>query len=240
VSEIRDEAIVLRTYKLGEADRICVLLTRSHGKVRAVAKGVRKTSSRLGARMEALDHVDVLLHQGRSELLAVRQVEPRGTVRTVRDDYERLSSAMVMVETADLVTEEFHADPGYFEMLLRALVALEGAADPRTVATAYLLKTLAHDGAAPILDRCASCGEDTELVAFDLVEGGLLCRDCRRGRPVSQAAVSLLRRIMLGGLSGVLAEEHPEGADEVSAITLEAMEAHLGRRLKTARALDVR
>ena len=185
MSELRSEAIVLRTYKLGESDLICVLLTRDYGKVRAVAKGVRKTSSRLGARMEVLDHVDALLARGRTDLLTVRQVEPRGAARTVRSDYDRLAAAMVIVETADAVTLEFHADPDYFEMVRRALVALSDAADASVTATAFLLKTLAHDGATPVLDRCASCGEETELVAFDLAEGGLLCVRCRRGRPVS-------------------------------------------------------
>jgi DNA repair protein RecO (recombination protein O) len=215
------------------------MLTAEYGKVRAVAKGVRKTSSRLGARMEVLDHVDALLGRGRSDLLTVRQVEPRGTARGIRDDYERLSSAMVVVETADLATLEFHADFEYFEMVRRALLALDGAADPSVAATAFLLKTLAHDGATPVLDRCASCGEHVDLVAFDLLEGGLLCSSCRRGRPVSADAVALLRRILGGGLAGVLAEPHPVGAHEVGSIAIEAMESHLGRRLRAARALDV-
>jgi DNA repair protein RecO (recombination protein O) len=239
VSEFRDEAIVLRTHKLGESDLICVLLTRESGKVRAVAKGVRKTSSKLGARMEVLDHVDALLARGRSDLLNVRQVEPRGVARTIREDYDKLAAAMVIVETADAVTLEHHPDPEYFEMVRRALVALDGAADPSVAATAFLLKTLAHDGAEPVLDRCASCGEDKPLVAFDFTEGGLLCASCRRGRPVSPEAVTLLRRILLGGLAGVLAESRPAAADEVSSIAVDAVEAHIGRRLRAARALDV-
>jgi DNA repair protein RecO (recombination protein O) len=238
MSELRSEAIVLRTYKLGEADLICVLLTLDFGKVRAVAKGVRKTTSRLGARMEVLDHVDALLGRGRTDLLTVRQVEPRGSARALRVDYERLASAMVIVETADAATLEFHADPEYFEMVRRALVALDAAVDPSITATAFLLRTLVHDGAAPVLDRCASCGEEVELVAFDLAEGGLLCASCRRGRPVSPEAVTLLRRILLGGLRGVLAEHRPAGADEVGAIAVDAMESHLGRRLRAARTLD--
>jgi DNA repair protein RecO (recombination protein O) len=235
---LRGEAIVLRTYKLGESDLICVLLTRDDGKVRAVAKGVRKTTSRLGARMEVLDHVDVQLARGRSELMTVRQVAPLGTARALREDYDRLAASLSVVEVADLATIEHHPDPEFFEMVRRALVALEQATDPSVASTAFLLKTLAHDGAAPILDRCATCGEDTELVAFDLMEGGLLCRTCRRGRPVSPEAVVLLRRMLLGGLAGVLAEPHPEGAAEVASVAIEAMEAHLGRRLRAARTTD--
>jgi DNA repair protein RecO (recombination protein O) len=234
----RDEAIVLRTYKLAESDRICVLLTREHGKVRAVAHGVRKTSSRLGARMEVLDHVDVQLARGRAELQSVRQVQPLGAPSSIRSNFERLSAAMVLVEVADAATLEHLEDPEYFEMVRRALVSLETAADPSVVTTAFLLKTLVHDGAAPVLDRCASCGASSELVAFDLTEGGLLCRSCRRGRPVSPAAVQLLRRMLLGGLAGVLQEASPEGASEVASIAVDAMEAHVGRRLRAARVVD--
>jgi DNA repair protein RecO (recombination protein O) len=238
VNPYRDEAIVLRTYKLAEADRICVLLTREHGKVRAVAHGVRKTSSRLGARMEVLDHVDVQLAQGRSELLTVRQVQPLGAPSAIRGDFARLSAAMVLVEVADAATLEHLEDLEYFEMVRRALVSIETAEDASVVTTAFLLKTLVHDGAAPVLDRCASCGESTELVAFDLTEGGLLCRSCRRGRSVSPAAVQLLRRMLLGGLAGVLQEAQPEGASEVASIAVDAMEAHVGRRLRAARVVD--
>jgi len=238
VNGFRTEGIVVRTYRFGEADLVCVLFTKDHGKLRAVAHGVRRTASRLGSRMEALDHVDVLLARGRTELLTVRQVEPCGTSAALRDDFSRLTSALVLVETADAATLEHHEDPEYFEMLRRALLSLESAADPSIVATAFMLKTLAHDGAGPVLDRCATCGEDHELVAFDLVEGGLLCASCRRGRPVSAAAVELLRRILLGGLAGVLAEGSPAAASEVSAIAVDAMEAHVGRRLRSARVLD--
>ncbi len=206
--------------------------------MRAVAHGVRKTSSRLGARMEVLDHVDVQLARGRSELRSVRQVEPMGPPRTLRDDYSRLASAMVLVECADAVTLEDLCDPEYFEMVRRALLSIEDATDPSLVATAFLLKTLVHDGAAPVLDRCASCGADETLVAFDLTEGGLLCPSCRRGRPVSHEAVDLLRRMLLGGLASVLRGPVPSGATEVSAIAVEAMEAHTGRRLRSAHVLD--
>jgi DNA repair protein RecO (recombination protein O) len=238
VNGFRTEGIVLRTYKFAEADLVCVLFTRDHGKLRTVAHGVRRTASRLGSRMEVLDHVDVLLARGRTDLLTVRQVEPRGTSAALRDDFSRLTSALVLVEVADASTLEHHEDPEYFEMLRRALAALESAGDPTLVVTAFLLKTLVHDGAGPVLDRCASCGEDATLVAFDLTEGGLLCGSCRRGRPVSAEAVVLLRRMLQGGLAGVLAEDGPAAANEVSTIAVEAVEAHFGRRLRAARVLD--
>jgi DNA repair protein RecO (recombination protein O) len=238
VNGFRTEGIVLRTYRFGEADLICVLLTADRGKLRTVAHGVRRTASKLGSRMEVLDHVDVLLARGRTELLSVRQVEPRGSSQRLRDDFATLSAALVIVEAADAATIEHHDDPEYFEMLRRALVALETAEDPSVVATSFLLKTLVHDGAGPVLDQCASCGEDSALVAFDLTEGGLLCSACRRGRPVSPDAVALLRRILQGGLAGVLSDANLVAANEVSTIAVEAFEAHVGRRLRAARVLD--
>jgi DNA repair protein RecO (recombination protein O) len=100
------------------------------------------------------------------------------------------------------------------------------------------LKALVLEGAAPMLDACASCGEpdgEIELVAFDLVEGGALCRRCRRGRPMSVAALALLRRILGGDLAAVLAGPPPPGADEVAELATEAMEVHLDRRIRSVR-----
>ena len=109
------------------------------------------------------------------------------------------------------------------------------------VAPAFFLKVLAIEGSAPMLDGCVSCGEedDAQLIAFDIVEGGVLCRACRRGRPVSPGGLDLLRRTLGGGLSGVLGEPRSPVTDEVSALATDAMEAHLDRRLRSVRAGQV-
>ena len=106
---------------------------------------------------------------------------------------------------------------------------------------AFFLKVLALEGSAPFLEGCVSCGEDddAQLVAFDIVEGGVLCRSCRRGRPLSADGLDLLRRTLGGGLSGVLAEPRSATTDEVTALATEAMEAHLDRRLRSVRAGQV-
>jgi len=239
VSLFRDNGVVLRTYRLGEADRIVVLLTEEHGKVRAVAKGVRRTSSKFGARLEPLSHVALLLWQGRSELDIVNQVEVVDTFRVVREDLNRMGKGLSMLEVVDQVAQERHADPRLFKMLVGALRAL---ADPSTaadlVAPAFFLKVLVLEGAGPVLDSCASCGlpgTEVELVAFDVLEGGTLCRACRRGRPVSDQALVLMRRILGGDLSSALSEGSPAGADEVAGLAIEAMETHLDRRLRSVR-----
>jgi DNA repair protein RecO (recombination protein O) len=113
-----------------------------------------------------------------------------------------------MLEVVDQVGQERLANPRLYEMVVRAIAALAERNSPM-VAPAFFLKVLALEGSEPVLDGCVSCGQDddAELVAFDMVEGGVLCRACRRGRPLSADGLLLLRRTLGGGLSGVLAEE---------------------------------
>ena len=160
VSLYRDDGIVLRTHKLGEADRIISILTRRNGRIRAVAKGVRRTKSRFGARLEPFTHVDLLLYTGRS-LDVITQAE---TVRPYGEplaaDYPRYTSGTAMLETAEQFTP-VEKEPliRQFLLLVGGLRALgEGEHDPRLVLDAYLLRTLAVAGYAPALDECAVCG----------------------------------------------------------------------------------
>ncbi len=160
VSLYRDDGIVLRTQKLGEADRIISILTRRNGRIRAVAKGVRRTKSRFGARLEPFTHVDLLLYTGRS-LDVITQAE---TVRPYGEplaaDYPRYTSGTAMLETAERFTP-VEKEPliRQFLLLVGGLRALgEGEHDPRLVLDAYLLRTLAVAGYAPALDECAVCG----------------------------------------------------------------------------------
>ncbi len=232
----RDRGVVLRTIRLGEADRIVTLMTEQHGKVRAVAKGVRRTTSKFGSRLEPLSHVALLGWQGRGDLDTINQVEVIDTFRPVREDLDRMSAAMSMLEVVDQIGQERHGNPRLYEMLVGAMGALAGHNSPM-VAPAFFLKALALEGSEPVLEVCVSCGEeDTEaLVAFDLVEGGVLCRSCRRGRALSPGGLALLRRTLGGGLAGVLAEPRSPITDEVTALATEAMEAHLDRRLRSVR-----
>jgi DNA repair protein RecO (recombination protein O) len=236
----RDRGMVLRTIRLGEADRIVTLMTEEHGKVRAVAKGVRRTTSKFGSRLEPLSHVSLLGWQGRGDLDTINQVEVIDTNRAVREDLDRMAAAMSMLEVVDQIGQERHANPRLYEMLVGAIAALAQERSPM-VAPAFFLKVLALEGSAPVLDGCVSCGEEDpgQLVAFDLVEGGVLCRNCRRGRPLSPAGLALLRRTLGGGLAGVLAEPRSTVTDEITSLATEAMEAHLDRRLRSVRSSQV-
>jgi len=236
VTLLRDSGVVLRTYRLGEADRIVVLVTEAHGKVRAVAKGVRKTTSKWGGRLEPLSHVALLLWQGRSDLAVVNQAEVLDHFPSVREDLERIASGLAMLEVVDQLALEGHPDPGLYRMLVGALRALADArTDATMVAPCFFLKVLAHEGTEPVLYACAVCGRsdgDVDLVAFDLTEGGTLCRTCRRGRAVSADALGIVRAVLGGGLGHVLSSPRPACAEEVTGLATEAMEAHLDRRLR--------
>jgi len=153
----RDEAVVLRTQKLGEADRIITLLTRRHGRVRAVAKGVRRTASRFGARVEPFTHVDLQLHEGR-ELDVVTQaetIEPYG--ERIANDYGRYTAGTAVLETAErLTSEEREPTLRLYLLVVGALRALaDGAHTPTLVLDAFILRALATAGYEPALDACA-------------------------------------------------------------------------------------
>ncbi|HVA74743.1 MAG TPA: DNA repair protein RecO [Acidimicrobiales bacterium] len=234
----RDEGVVLRTHKLGEADRVVVLLTRGRGKIRAVAKGVRKTKSRFGARLEPPGHVNLLMYEGR-DLHTINQAETVDHYRSLREDLERLTDAMAILESVDQVAQDGEPNPALFRMLTGALRALgEAPARPALLVGAFYWKLLALDGVAPLLDRCAVCDAGPEeLVAFDFVEGGALCRQHRRGPAVDPAALGLVRRILGGGLAGVLAEPAGPATAAASALGTSALEAHLERRLRAVHLL---
>ncbi len=232
----RDHGIVLRTYKLGEADRIVSFVTEHHGKVRAVAKGVRKTKSRFGARLEPTSHVALQLYAGRS-LDIVTQAESVDHFKALRTDLDRLTRSHAMLEAVDQLSLEREPDARLYQLLLRALRTLPAGDRPLIVA-AFYWKLLALEGLSPMGERCVACGAPEDLVAFDVAEGGVLCRADRRGSPLSVEALELLRQVLDGRLA--LALEAPEGAPvhELDHLATRSLEHHLERRLKAVSLLD--
>jgi DNA repair protein RecO (recombination protein O) len=236
VSLYRDRAVVVRTHKLGEADRIVVLLTAEHGKVRAIAKGIRKTKSRFGGRLEPLTHVSLLLYQGR-ELDIVSQAETIDPTRPLMDDLDRLTQGLALLEAVDRLTPDREPVPDLYRMLVGALRTL-AARPSELVVPAFFWKVLASEGLRPELDRCVRCGTDGPLVAFDLDEGGTLCRTCRQGVPLSPGALTLLRQIMGGELNAALAADRSPAQHEVAVLATRAMEHHLERGLRAVALLE--
>jgi DNA repair protein RecO (recombination protein O) len=239
MSLYREEGLVLRTHKLGEADRIVVLFTAGRGKVRAVAKGVRKTRSRFGGRLEPPNRISLLLYEGR-ELDIITQAETVEYHSALRDDLERLTDAMAVVEAVDQVTQEGEPSPALYRMTAGALRTL-AQHQPRSplLVAAFYWKLLALEGVGPVLDRCVRCENDTagELVSFDPVEGGALCREHRRGPALEAGALDLIRRILGGELAAVLHEPPGRATAAASSLATTALEAHIERRLRTVHLL---
>ncbi len=232
----RAHGIVLRTYKLGEADRIVVLITPERGMVRAVAKGVRKTRSKFGSRLEPTSHVSLQLHEGRGELQLITQVETVDHFRVIREDLDRLAKAVAMLEAVDQVALPDEPAPELYQMLLRALKAL-AADDSALVAAGFFLKLLALEGAGPQVDACVQCGAPGPLVAFSELDGGLVCPDHRRGVAVSERAVVLLQQILGGQLGAALNEPPGPAATEVDHLATRALEHLLERRMRSTAVL---
>jgi DNA repair protein RecO (recombination protein O) len=230
-----ERGVVLRTHKLGEADRIVTLLTRSHGKVRAVAKGVRKTKSRFGGRLEPPCHVDLLLYEGR-ELDIVSQADTLDHFRTIRDDLDRLGRAVAMLEAADQLALERQPNPPLYDMLVGALRTLSRRDSPLVVA-GFFLKVLALEGFGPQMDACVVCGSSGPLVAWAIEEGGLRCAPHRQGPAVSPEAVAVLQDMLGGRLGTALNETRAPVVSEVDHLATRALEHHLERRLRSVTAL---
>lgn len=228
----RDQGVVLRTIRLGEADRIVTFVTPDHGKVRAVAKGIRKPKSKLAGRLEPLTHVSMLCWKGR-ELDIVNQVEVIDHFRAIREDLDRMPAAFTMLEAVDLFAVERQAMPGLFRTLTGALRTLSESPSPALLG-AFLLKLLDLEGVGPIVEECAGCGEDADLVAFDEHAGGFLCRSCRSGQAVAEETVALVRQILGGQLRAALAAPPSRATAELERIATLTVEYHLDRRLRSA------
>ena len=237
MAHYRDSGVIVRTHKLGEADRILSIITESNGKVRAVAKGVRKTRSRYGGRLELLRHLDLQFYKGRGDLYIVTQAETRDHWPQVRDNLDRLGKALTIAEAVDQIAQDKQPDQELYRMLCGALNTLEKS-DPALVVPAFMLKLLAHEGVAPALDQCVVCGETTNLEFFDSAAGGVTCIAHQRGRTISSSALELMRATLGGALAAVLEVQPAPHTDEVTSITHRLWEFHIERRLRSTELLQ--
>ena len=237
----RDEAVVLRAQKLGEADRVVTLLTRHHGRVRAVAKGVRRTSSRFGARLEPFMLIDTQLHEGRS-LDVVTQAEtlaPYGGV--LSGDYPGYIAATAIAETAERLThaEREPATQQYLLVVgaLRTLVAR--AHDPALVLDAYLLRAMSVAGWAVSLLDCAGCGAPGPQRAFSVQAGGAVCQLCRPpGSAAPDPATLVLLAALLTGDWAAADSSDPQHRREGSGLVAAHLQWHLERAVRSLRLVE--
>ncbi len=235
----RDEAVVLRTHKLGEADRIVTLLTRNHGKIRAVAKGVRKTGSRFGSRLEPFMVADILCYQGRN-LDTISQAETIGAYGAViAGDYASYTAATAMVETADRLTETEGSREQYLLLIgaLRSLSRFEHSAG--LTLDSYLLRSLALAGWAPSFSECAVTGLPGPHTAFVVSLGGMVSDAVAPpGSPRLDAqTVSLLAALMAGDWVHAEAST-PRGRAQASGVIAAYAQWHLERGLRSLEHVD--
>lgn len=228
----RDEAIVLRTRKLGEVDRIVTLLTRQHGQVRAVAKGVRKTSSRFGARLEPFMVADLQLYEGRN-LDTVSQAEQLANYGAeIVSDYARYTIACAMAEAAERLTRETSSEQHYL-LLLGGMRALSGGDRPANqVLDSYLLRALSLSGWIPDLEFCHSCALEAE--SFSVHTGVVSCSSCEIPGSVriGTRGLGLMRALLTGSWDEVtLANEQTKTA--VSGVVSGYLQWQLEKGLKS-------
>jgi DNA repair protein RecO (recombination protein O) len=242
----RDDAVVLRVQKLGESDRIITMLTRRHGRIRAAAKGIRRTSSRFGARLEPFGHVDVQVAgdpglQARS-LHTIRQAESIALYgKTLGRDYPRYTAASAIAETAERLTPiEYEPSLRLFQLTLGGLRALAAAEHASTlVLDAYLLRAMGTAGWAPALTECAVCGTTGRHGAFSVSAGGVVCGDCRPPGATHPAPSTLELMIALVAGDWHVAETS-DGSNrrECSGLVAAHLQWHLERGLRSLPLVD--
>ncbi|MFD0555843.1 DNA replication and repair protein RecO [Stackebrandtia endophytica] len=232
----RDDALVLRTYKLGEADHIVSLLGRRSGRMRAVAKGVRRTSSKFGARLSPFGHVDLQLIEGRNLHTVTQVVGIDLYGKRIAEDYQRYTAACAISETAERLTPEEH-EPSLriFQLTLGALRALaDGEYPPPLVLDAYLLRAMSAAGWAPALTECAICGRDGQHRAFSVSAGGCVCRNCRPAGSTHPApeTFSLLKALVSGDWKSATASAQ-QVRNEASGLVSAHLQWHLERSVRS-------
>lgn len=232
----RDDAVVLRQHKLGEADRIITFLTARHGLVRAVAKGVRRTRSKFGARLEPFAYVDVCFYPGRS-LDVVTQADSLGMYsEAITRDYGRYTTACAVLETAERIAGEERAPATALHRLtVGALAALaEDRRERQLILDAYLLRAMGSAGWMPALEECARCGQPGPHRAFHVAAGGAVCLYCRpAGASTPSVGVLDLMLALARGEWEHVGTASPSQLRQATSLTAEHLQWHLERRLRT-------
>ncbi len=243
----RTDALVLRTYPLGEADRIIVLVTPGHGQVRAVAKGVRRTTSRFGATLEPFMLSRLQLVRGRNLdiITQAESVTPYG--QWIAGDYDAYAAASAMVETAERLTAAEIGEHGgglearsQFRLLHGALAALaRGAQPPRLLLDSYLLRSLATAGWAASFTDCARCSAPGPHRSVNVTLGGSVCDDCRPpgSATPSPGTITLLAALQAGDWDTARASD-PVARREAAGMVSGYLQFHLERHLRSLAVMD--
>lgn len=233
-----DQGIVLRSYPFGEADRVVVLLSPNHGKIRTVAKGIRKTKSRFGGRLEPFTHVDLVLYEGRN-LDTITQVAVIEPFPRLRASLDAVVAAGTMVEAADAVAQEGESSMRLFLLLHRGLRALETGQIGADLITSYLLKLADVVGIAPSLLTCATCGRVDDLHRFSFSGGGTICDRCQtEGAVRLREGVTRYLAALADAEFGTMPQTDDLLAGEAMGIARRFVEYHLDRKLSSLAVME--
>ncbi len=238
----RTEAIVLRSFRFGEADRVLHLLSPDLGRVAAISKGARRTRSRMGGRLEPLSHVEIMFHRGTGELATITGADLIASHDAVRAEPARLAVALVGTEAVVRLFPEAAANRRLFDGFSRFLDALatvdaatlrrDPGRDP--LALAFCLKLIALAGWAPRTDACAACGRTGPLTGYSVADGGATCASCRVGFALLDGTLEAVRELLAAPLGAV--PDVPAGnAAQVRRIVDETIAEHSGATLRTLR-----
>ncbi|MEM2991406.1 MAG: DNA repair protein RecO [Halobacteria archaeon] len=198
----KTDAIVIGYYPLGEADRIVVFYTRDHGKVRAVAKGIRKLKSRLCGKLELLTHgVLVFFERANSQLHIVDSFDITESFQTLREDLLKMAYCSYIAELIGQIKPEGDPDPDTFDLIMNIMLMMKTSTDPEMLTRAFEIRLLTAEGLGPKLDSCAICssGVDEKRIGFSVSAGGILCGKCSQLHPsvysVSKGTIELMKRM---------------------------------------------
>ncbi len=237
----RDQAIVLRTHKLGEADRIITLLSRDHGRFRAVAKGVRRTKSKFGARLEIASHIDAQFYVGKSldVITQVEGIENYGDA--ISHDYQKWTVAHAIVEAAErFTTNEREPVRQHFQLVAGALKSLAHESyDSLLILDAYLLRSLSVAGFAPSTHDCSICNAPGPHRFFSLVGGGSVCGQCKPSASATpeEKTLELMGDLLSGNWERAVASEI-RNRREASGLVAAYLQWHVERGLRSLPFVD--
>lgn len=243
----RDHAVVVRTYDFGEADRIIVLLTRAHGLVRGVAKGVRRAKSRFGSRLQPFVLLDVQLYSGRNldTITAADTLEFFGA--GIIEVWENYTSACAVLESAEkLAVAHYGEDPTLFDAVVQALREIqelkdsEGEQYPTLIVDRFLLQAMAHEGWSPSLFNCAACNNPGPHRSFHPGHGGAVCGTCRPpGSPrVHPETLHLMWLLLHDSELDTVPENFPTLVAEAHQLTRSYLQWHLERSIASLKVMD--
>ncbi|WLD92116.1 DNA repair protein RecO [Alkalihalobacillus sp. AL-G] len=239
---IKSEAIVIRTSDYGESNKVLTVYTRDFGKLGVMARGAKKTKSRLSSVAQLFTHAHLLIQKG-SGLGSLNQGEIINTYRAIKQDLFKTAYAAYIVELLDKSTEENKSSPALFQFLNLSLTYLDEGIDPDVIRAIFEMKMLRISGVGPSVDRCANCGRQEGAFSFSIAEGGFLCEQCRQVDPNALSLAPQTARLLylfyhidLARLGNVSVKE--ETKKTIKLILSTYMDEYTGIRLKSKRFLD--